>query len=56
MCNGHEYLQKNNGSQNLCLTCYRKYNAEYNRNLRKSLSEQLNEFKLNSGCKKCFYK
>ena len=56
MCNGHEYIEKHNGFQNLCLVCYREYNAEYNRGLRKALAEKVNEFKLNSGCKKCGYK
>jgi 5-methylcytosine-specific restriction endonuclease McrA len=56
MCKNHEYVEKHNGLQKLCLVCYREYNANYHKKLRKELSEQVNEFKLKSGCKKCGYK
>ena len=54
-CLGHEYLKTNNGHQNLCLDCYREYQRDYAKKLRKNLSEMINEYKLSVGCKHCGY-
>ena len=55
MCKDHEYVEKHNGFQKSCLVCYREYNKNYNRVLRKKISDELNEFKLKSGCNHCGY-
>lgn len=56
MCNGHEYIEKRTLRQISCLVCYREYNKKYQKDLRKQLLKELNEFKLSSGCKMCGYK
>lgn len=54
-CNGHDYIAANNGYRSYCLECYRAYQRQYAKNLRKELSEMINEYKLNKGCSICGY-
>lgn len=54
-CKEHEYLMTDNGHQKHCLVCYREYQRNYARDLRKKLSVMINEYKLSTGCAKCGY-
>lgn len=54
-CNEHIYIEKNNGHQNHCLECYRKYQRDYAKVLRKRLCDMIDDYKVKNGCVKCGY-